>query len=730
MMSGETRSQARPDGALPGLLLAAGLVACVPAMAQTSGGTGGATPAPADPTLLPQVNVTGDAETAFSPVQGFVARRSVTGTKTDTPVLETPQSLSVITRDQMDQQNAQTLNGAVRYTAGVTPETRGAVGTRYDLLKVRGFDADTYWNGLKLLGNGWYSVPQVDPFLMERIEVLRGPVSVLYGQAGAGGVINQQSKLPTLDPLHEVGIEFGNFRHKQLTFDLGGPLDADRHFLYRITGIGRAEDAQVAQTRNERIAIAPSFTWRPDNDTTLTLLGLYQYDPESAAYGSVPPSGSALPNPLGRISRRFYDGDPNFEKFNRTQGSLGYQFEHRFNDVWTVRSNGRWFHLGQEYNSVYGSGLQDDNRTLSRGTAASTDNLDTASFDNQLQGRFNTGPVQHTVLAGFDYQHLNTNYHSGFGTAPSIDIFSPTYNLAIEAPERYLVRAHSNQYGIYAQEQAKLGGFVLTLGGRQDWADSTTRNLTYDTTSKQSDHAFTGRVGLTYVFDNGIAPYVSYTESFVPQAGTDRTGKAFDPERGRQYEAGIKYQPPGMSALFTAAVFDLTRKNLLTTDAVNPYYQSQAGEARSQGVELEAKLSVTESLDVTASYTWLDTVYTRNADPTAGKHLPAVPSNQAAAWAYYTFHNGPVTGLSIGAGGRYTGETWSTDNSFKVKSFLLADATIRYDIGQAIPQMRGAEAYVNGQNLFDRRYVASCYYGEWCAFGFGRQVFAGLKYRW
>jgi iron complex outermembrane recepter protein len=232
------------------------------------------------------------------------------------------------------------------------------------------------------------------------------------------------------------------------------------------------------------------------------------------------------------------------------------------------------------------------------------------------------------------------------------------------------------------------------------------------------------------VFSNGIAPYVSYTESFTPQIGTDINGKAFDPERGHQYEIGIKFQPKNYNALFTASLFSLTRENLLTTDAVNPNFQSQSGEARSRGLELEAKLSLTDSLNVAASYTYLNTVYTKDNSGLEGKHLPAVPQNEASLWAYYTIDRGPLAGLSMGAGGRYTGTTYSSDNSFKVQSFFLVDATFRYDLGRASQQLKGAEVYVNAQNLFNKEYVASCYYGSWCAFGYGRQVFAGMNYHW
>jgi len=730
MISGKTSPVAMRPLKMASLLLFA-VSHCVSAQS-TDANAIEPNPAPPVDSTLPAVKVTAQSEqdAAYGPTKGYVAQSSSTALKSGTPILETPQSVSVVTRDQMDQQNAQTLNAAVRYVTGVTPETRGAVATRYDLLKVRGFDADTYWNGLKLLGNGWYAIPQLDPYMMERVEVLKGPVSVLYGQAAAGGLLNMESKLPTVQPLHEVGVEFGNYGHMQGKFDLSGPIAGDDRYLFRLTGIGRKEDGQVNTTKNERIAIAPSFTWRPDNKTSLTLFGLYQHDPRSSSYGSVPPQGTVLFNPNGKLPSNFYDGDPSFESFNRVQESVGYKFERRLNNAWSFRANGRYMHLAQDYKSVYASALEDDLRTLDRGTAYSQDNLNTIALDNQLEGNFSTGPIDHTLLVGFDYQHYATNFVSGFGTAPSIDMFAPVYNQAISLPALSRQILSGTQYGVYAQDQARLGNAILTLGGREDWASSKTRNETFNTASSQFDRAFTGRAGFTYVFDNGIAPYVSYTESFTPQAGVDINGKAFDPERGHQYEVGVKFQPKGYNALFTAALFSLTRENLLTVDAANPNFQSQSGEARSRGVELEAKMSLTDSLNVRAGYTYLNTVYTKDNSGLQGKHLPAVPQNEASLWAYYTINRGPLAGLSLGAGGRYTGTTYSTDNDFKVQSFFLVDATLRYDLGRAASQLKGAELYVNAQNLFDKEYVASCYYGSWCAFGYGRQVFAGMNYRW
>ncbi|EWY41737.1 iron complex outermembrane recepter protein [Skermanella stibiiresistens SB22] len=710
----------RPRGTALGAVVLTGLMMTGPASAQDAGSE--------TSVELPALTVTGQGETALTPVTGYVANQQATGTKTDTPLIETPQSISVIPSDQIRDQNAQTLNQAVRYTAGVTPETRGAVSTRYDQLTIRGFDADSYWNGLKLQSL-YYAAPQLDPFLLERIEVLKGPTSVLYGQSPAGGLINQVSKRPTATAQNEIGFEFGTNNHLRGTADFSGPIDDEAKLLYRFSAVGLSEDGQFRTTENERVAVAPSFTWRPDTDTSLTLFGFYQRDPKSNSYGGIPPQGSVLANPFGKIPTDFYDGEPGFEKYDRTQKSVAYEFDKRFNDTWSVRSNGRWLHTKAAYDSVYANGLEPDFRTLNRGIATSREAMDSYTLDNQVEGRVTTGPVSHTVLAGFDYQRLDGHYAPGFGVAPSIDLFAPVYGQPLVVPATFRTDRVSNQYGLYLQDQLKLGGFVLTLAGRKDWSETKLSTEFGDTS--QSDQALTGRAGLTYLFENGIAPYVSYAESFTPQSGADISGNIFDPEEGTQYEVGVKYQPPGTNSLFTAAAFEITRSNLLTSDPQFPGFSVQSGEARSRGIELEARMAVTDELNIIGAYTFLDTEYTKDNDGREGLRLAAIPRHQASGWAMYQMPEGSaLQGLGIGAGVRFTGKTANTANTFEVPSFTLVDASVTYDLGSLSPKLAGAEVSLNAKNLFNKEYVASCYYGEWCAYGYERTVTAGLRYRW
>jgi iron complex outermembrane receptor protein len=683
------------------------------------------------PAMLPPVTVEGSrapAETAYSPVEGYVARNAVTASKTDTPLIETPQSVSVIPKDQIADQNAQTLNQTLRYTAGVTPETRGAVATRYDMFTIRGFDTDVYWNGMKLQ-ELYYLAPQLDPYLMERVEVLKGPASTLYGQVPTGGMVNMVSKRPLETPLHEVGIETGSNDHYRLNADISDRLDERGNLLYRLTATGLTEDGQINMTENERIAVAPAVTWLSDSDDRLTLFGLYQIDPKGNSYGGIPPVGTVQPNPLGHLSPDFYDGDPNFEKFIRQQWSLGYEYEHPFASDWTLRLNGRVHRSTLAYDSVYADSLDADNHTLNRGTATSREAMTNYLLDNQVEGHVTTGPVDHTLLGGFDLQRTRGHYSPGFGTAPTLDIFAPVYGQPVSAPSATRNEVDGRQYGFYGQDQLHLGGFILTLGGRHDIAEQNTQSAT--STTQQKDRAWTGRAGLTYVFDNGVAPYVSYAESFTPQSGSDFAGKPFDPEEGTQYEAGVKYQPPGRNSLFTAAVFDLTRTNLKTGDPAHSGFDVQTGEAQARGLELEARFSPLERIDVIAAYTHLDTEVTQDNNGLQGNKVGAVPSQQASAWALYHMpEDSALKGLSVGGGLRYIGSTLNPDNTIRVPSVTLADASLTYDMGALADKYAGVELYTNVKNLFDKEYVASCYYGKWCAYGYERTVTAGIRYRW
>ncbi|MBB3772539.1 iron complex outermembrane receptor protein [Angulomicrobium tetraedrale] len=676
---------------------------------------------------LDTISVQGSGQSTTGPVNGLVAERSSTGTKTNTPLVETSQSISVITADQIRQQNALSLNEALRYTAGVIPESRGAISTRFDLFKIRGFDAATYLNGLRLLKMNFVS-PQIDPYLLERIDVLKGPTSVLYGQAPTGGMVNQILKMPLAEPSHEVGVDIGNFAYRRAVADLSGPVGKDGTLLYRVAAVGSAGDGQIEDTSAERFAVAPSLTWTPSSQTSLTLTAFYQRDPEANSYAGVPSVGSAVFNPKGVIPRDFNVGEPDIEQFDRTQASLGYRFEHAVDDTLVVRANGQWFGTELDYAGVYGRSLGADNQTLSRSVTYSHDELSSFAFDNQIEKQFDTGALRHTLLVGFDAQAYDGFYNSGTGTAPSINIFNPVYGKAVTMPTLRRTDVDGTQYGLYAQDQIRFGNWIATLAVRQDWAESTTRSTTLQ---KQNDSAPSTRFGLLYHFDNGLAPYVSYAESFTPLAGTDFNGDAFEPEQGTQYEAGIKYQPPGTDILITAAYFDLTRENLLTSDLAHIGYSVQIGEARSRGFEFEAKAELQDGWSMLAAYTRLDTRYTQDNSGLQGLVPVGVPDDMASLWVHYDVQpDSPLYGLAGAVGVRYIGSSYNTNNTIEIPDVTLFDAELSYDFGKKYAKLDGWRLQINAKNLTDETYLASCYTSTTCAYGYGRTVSAGLYYRW
>lgn len=672
-------------------------------------------------------------ETAWGHVDGYVATRSGSGTKTDTPLVETPQSISVITQDQIQAQAAQSVAQAVRYTPGVRSEIAGA-DARTDGVYIRGFLADQYLDSMRLVNFGIFGYPIVEPYNLERVEVLRGPASILYGQASPGGVVNMVSKRPTTEPYNEMFVSTGSYGRAQAGVDLSGPLDKNKEFLYRLTASGYDVGSQVDYQGYQRVSIAPSLTWRPDNQTTLTILGTYQRDPKAGFYNQLPARGIGTLTPYNGqfISTGFFSGQPGFDHTSREYGSIGYQFEHQFDHGLTVRQNLRYMDNSTDFATVSpGVGLTDPTN-LSRAAYTTQETIRSLAIDNQAEGKFRFGPFEHTVLFGFDYRNATDVARNGQGTASNINALNPIYGPTPIISPTTATGQRLDQYGFYAQDQIKLDNWIALLGIRRDQADSHTDNLlTGLRTSDKSDSATSKRGALLYKFDSGIAPYVQYTESFQPTVGVDFYGNPFAPTRGQQYETGIKYQPNAKS-LYTLALFDLTQQNVLTTDPLHPTTaRIQTGEIRSRGVELEAKTEVTRDLTVLASYTYLDNVNTKiNNASQLGKHPVGMPMNAATAWADYTFHNGPLDGFGMSGGLRYIGETpGTTTNNFYVPEVTLFDAAVHYDFAALGNQFKGFKAQVNATNLFDKTYVTLCQdFG--CYYGLRREVIATLRYQW
>lgn len=678
------------------------------------------------------------SERANGPVVGYLARQSATGTKTDTPILETPQSISVVTKDQIFAQGAQSLNDALRYTPGVTLSSFGS-NTFFDYLKLRGFDAPRYLDGLRLpTDNTTFAVPRVEPYGLERIEVLKGPSSVLYGQIDPGGLINMVSKRPTASPHYEVEGTFGSYERFQGAFDIGGPIDQNGEFLYRITGLGRKSDTQTDFMSDNKLSIAPSFTWRPSVDTTFTILAHYSQIDNKGYQQYLPGRVTFLANPFGRVPYSRYIGEPGPDGFKLEQAAIGYAFEHRFNDMVQFRQNLRYTDVSNDLAATRSEGMIGD-RLVARTYNYVKANASNLALDNQFQVDFTTGPFAHKVLFGLDYFNLNadTDYRSAM-IAP-IDAFAPVYGTPVPSfgsLSPFILRDdHQNQTGMYLQDQIKLDRWVLTVSGRQDWVRSEfDSRAIYPPPGSYSrnDAAATGRVGLNYVFDFGLSPYVSYATSFTPNLGADTVGNSFKPTTGEGVELGAKYQPLGMNLMLTAAVFDIRQKDVLTTSPINPFFSVQTDAVRVRGFEFEAKGNITREFEIAGGYSHLDPKVTESIAGYAGKVLMSTARDQASLWGKYTWFDGPVAGLGLGAGVRYVGPTFGdTFNTFEIPGHTLFDATVSYDFAYLRPDLKGWKAQVNATNLGNRYYVASCLTGlAYCALGTGRTVLGTLKYSW
>lgn len=726
-------------GALQAALLGTGLQ-----LQQSSVGSYSLVAVPDGALALPEttVNAASAAESAWGPVDGYLAKRTAAGTKTDTALVEVPRSISVATRQQMSDRGVHSLDDAVKYMPGIVSASFGS-DTRYDWMRVRGFEPTQFLDGLPL-PRGVYANPKAETWNLDRLALLRGPASSLYGQTPPGGLLDMVSRRPQAESAHEIELQYGSDNHRQINFASTGKIDDQGQFLYSVSGVIRDGGTQIDHIDDKRYNIAPSLTWNIDDDTSLTLLTQFTRDDTGITSQFRPIQGTKLDSPLGKVSHHKNLGDPNYEFYDRTYYALGYAFEHRINDVWQFRQNLRYTKSDLAFQAVtvnsYIPGLPgyelDADGNIGRGTTNVDEDISQFAVDNNFQGDFNTGAISHTLLLGLDHQRSNINYLAIFGTAPSINVNNPVYGLPITRPDRstafYDYDQKTRQTGVYIQDQMALGNWRLTLGGREDWVHTGTKFFNQgDATNTERDKKFSGNAAISYVFDSGFVPYLSYAESFQPSSNAAVSAtESFKPTEGKQWELGVKYQPPGSNTLLSAAVYDLTQKNVSVTNNVGGVtVTSQTGEVKVHGLELEAVSDVTDNLKLTAAYTLAksevqDGLY-------KGNRLQLMPNQQASLWADYTWHSGVLDGFGIGGGARYTGNTYGDQaNTYlgKANAYTVFDASVHYDLGRLSTSLKGASVAVNATNLFNKDYISTCdsYY---CYYGDERSVVASASYK-
>lgn len=685
-------------------------------------------------TRLAPVSVTGFAG-ADAPTEGYTVHSSTGATKTDTPLIDTPQTVNVITRDQLDDQGSRSLNDALRYTPGAFTGLAGA-SQRSDVVALRGFhggDVDnTFLDGMRLQTDpGSYSAIQIDPFFLERVDVVKGPSSALYGRSMPGGLVSLTTKKPLAERQTHLQFYGGSFDSFGGGFDTTGALPGKDWGNYRVIGTASTSDTQFDVAKRERYAIMPEVDLNLSDDTDLLLQAYIQHDPAGDFHGAVPYDLSVNDGRFGHtVDSSFADADPANDKFERTQRMFSYQLTHQVNDDVTLRSQARYTDMDVEMAQVYQTGFTGNGAELSRDYSGAEENMKALSTDNSIQYDFDTGAIEHTLLAGIDYQQRTNDVVNTGGVASTLDPFHPDYSGNALSGSTINVTTRDNrkvkQAGVYLQDQLSYDRLHVVLSGREDYIKQDYLSEISGKRDERSDHAFSGRAAVLYDTRWGVSPYFSYSEAFNPSPDATVDGAVPKPVDSNQYEIGLKYQPAGSDNLYTIALYDLTQKNVQQRNAVAPISYVSAGDIRSRGVELTARAAVTDKLHVIAGYSYNDIEYQDDDVFEKGNTPVLSPDQLASLWLEYDF---PMH-IRGGVGGRYVGESYANSaNTRKVPDYGLMDAFVSFDLGQFARRLDGASLRVNANNLLDKEHVTGCFSEGYCYAGNERRITATLDYR-
>lgn len=648
-------------------------------------------------------------------------------TKTTTPLNELAQSVSVVTKEQLDAQRPATIGQALDYAPGAFSGLIGNA-TRYDYVALRGFTdssaANTMFDGMRLLSEpATMSSFQVDPYFVERIDLVRGPMSVLYGNSAPGGMVAMISKQPQQKAHREVRVDVGNSAERGLAFDFAGGLSDT--LSYRLTGLAREADSMQRPAQEQRQALMPQLMWKPDAETALLLQAYLQKDPKGGFHSGVPYEGAVSKQVGRKIDRTFFDGEPTRDRFDRDVSMLGYQLEHQLAAGWTFRQNLRVTQSDLSAAQVYQTGWTGAaDTTLSRSYYGSDEKLKGVALDTRVQGTFASGALSHDVVAGVDYQQRKTTGTQWSGDAQAIDAWRPVYgnaDIANLAADPFMRKYR--QTGIYLQDQVSLDHWRLTAGIRYDQA-RTAAEIS-GARPQRHDNEWSRRLGALYQFDNGLSPYLSYSESFDPSSSTDASQQLLKPTRAKQYETGVKYQQQGL--MLSAALYDLEQKNVARWD-IAASANLPVGTVQSRGLELEAQLALNRHWYWQAAYSANRMTVRQALDATAeGKRPVNAPKQLASTWLNYS----PQAGARLGAGVRYIGKSYADEaNTKPVKATTLVDVSASLALDGWVPGLKGASAQLSINNLLDKDYVAGCWSENYCYFGNARSITTSFKYTW
>lgn len=646
---------------------------------------------------------------------------SSAGTKTETPITETPQPVTVITDDVYLAQGAISIMDTLRYVAGVQANPYGS-DSRVDGGLVRGIDALQFRDGMRDIYS-YYASIRADPYNFSQVEVVRGPASVLFGASSIGGLVNMVSKRPEMETKGEVSLRYGSFNRKEALADLN--LAANETLAARIVARVRDAGTQVDNVPDDRVMIAPSIRWQPEAGTSFTLLGLYQEDDGGSTAQFLPNVGTILPNPNGPLDRNLFIGKPGWDRYDGRLLQGTALFEHRFSEKVRLSVKARYIdsdltyltHYPDSYSNPANPYLDPGMRIMGNYADGSLAQMEIFTTDSNLQFDFNTGEgVEHKLLAGVDYSWNRVRKVGGFAYE-TIDIYDIDYaalsdfggGIPTAAYPGFLGGSSEDtaqkQLGFYLQDQIRIRDRVsIVFGGRRD--NVRTRD-TAGTVVKAS--ATSLRAGIIAEVFKGVSPFFSFTQSFEPISGIASNGSAFVPKRGRQFEAGIKFHPDNRT-LVTVTGFHIKETNRPVDDpsTPSPFDQMQAGSLTSKGFEIEASRMLPGNFEIIANFSQVD--------------IPVddVAKHNASLWTTKTFRLNEMTALRLGGGVRHTSRRHS--GSLSTPAYTLVDALAEVAHGPWI-------FAINANNLLGKEYFANCLSRGDCFNGADRNVFGTVSYR-
>jgi len=633
--------------------------------------------------------------TAEREIEGYRAPETSVGTRTETPILDIPASVQVVPRQVIEDQGATDLNEALRNVSGVVTETSSR--DIFSVFTIRGFRSGATFlrNGIADNNAGQLGT---DLFNIERVEVLKGPASVLYGQLAPGGAINLVTKKPLSVPFYSVEGAYGSFNTYQGALDFSGPLNESGSLLYRLNASASGSDTFIEEIDIDRYLIAPVLTWQISEDTTLTLEAEY-LDAQYPNERGLPAEGTVLPNPNGEIPRNRFLGEPSFDQNNRRTLRAGYDFEHRFSENWKLRNVFRFLWEEDNQDSVAPFALLDDFRTLERGAfiqlgPSFQNNYETTT---EVTGNFTTGSITHQLLIGVDFATEVGQGGSLRREIGNIDIFDPVYNQPLGAVTSTVQSKNKSEaVGLYLQDQISFSdNLILVLGGRFDLISQTFEDLIADTTDFQQDEAFSPAVGLVYKPTDNLSLYTRFSRSFEQVTGTTFDNRLFEPQRGTLYEAGLKAEFLEGRLFGNLALYNITQSNVLTPDPRDDNFSIQTGKQRSRGLELDVVGEILPGWNIVASYAYTDARVTEDNQIPVGNRLNNVPEHAFSLWNKYEIQSGDLQGLGFGLGLFYVGERQGDlNNTFQLPSYLRTDAALYY-------QRDNFQAQLNFKNLFN-----------------------------